>query len=331
MGVGTFYVAAKPTTRAMLDKAAADFGLSFEATTTAPTGQASKLRKLRIGLVDNYGGSMPVGWTRLIFKNFEFPFVEDSYNDVFGPDINAGNLHAKYDVLVFNGVGLGAGGGRGGRGGGGGAGAAGAGRGGRGGQEAAGPAPGDDRPRPFQPIPEMYAKRQGGINEQGVEAIKQFVEDGGTIICIGQAAGQAISEFKLPLESQTDLPRTEFYVPGSVLQVSVDTKNPLAHGVPDKVDVFFDQGEGNVAWKLSGDAAAANLHSVAWFADAHPLRSGWAWGETALDKGIEMAEASVGKGRVFVFGNALLFRSQPHGNFKFFFNALYLSVAPDMK
>ena len=36
-----------------------------------------------------------------------------------------------------------------------------------------------------------------------------------------------------------------------------------------------------------------------------------------------MVEARVGKGRVFVFGNELLFRSQPHGNFKFFFNALY--------
>ncbi len=180
-------------------------------------------------------------------------------------------------------------------------------------------------------MPEMYAKRQGGINAQGVAAIEQFVQDGGTIICIGQAAGQAISQFKLPLASQTDLPRTDFYVPGSVLQVSVDQKNPLAHGMPDKVDIFFDQGEGNAAWKVSGDTAATNLHSVAWFADAHPLRSGWAWGEAALDKGVEIAEATVGKGRVVVFGNALLFRSQPHGNYKFFFNALYLSVAPDMK
>ncbi len=101
-GTGTFYVAAKPTTRAILEKAATDFGLNFEAAASAPTG-GSKLRKLRIGLVDNYGGAMPVGWTRLVFKNFEFPFVEDSENDVFGPDINAGNLHAKYDVLVFNG------------------------------------------------------------------------------------------------------------------------------------------------------------------------------------------------------------------------------------
>ena len=62
-----------------------------------------------------------------------------------------------------------------------------------------------------------------------------------------------------------------------------------------------------------------------------PLRSGWAWGQKFLDKGIQMVEANVGKGRVFLFGNELVFRTQPHGIYKFFFNALYLSVAPEMK
>ena len=50
-----------------------------------------------------------------------------------------------------------------------------------------------------------------------------------------------------------------------------------------------------------------------------------------LDKGIQIVESVVGKGRVIVFGNEVLFRTQPHGNYKFFFNGLYLSVAPDMK
>ena len=58
---------------------------------------------------------------------------------------------------------------------------------------------------------------------------------------------------------------------------------------------------------------SSNVRSVAWFPNAEPLRSGWAWGQKYLDKGIEMAEANVGQGRVFLFGNELLFRSQPHG------------------
>jgi hypothetical protein len=357
LGYGTFYVAAKPTTLALLQKAAADLGLTFESTVTVPTGPMSKLRKLRIGLVDHYGGGMPVGWTRLIFRDFEFPYVEEK-DDVYAPDINAGNLHAKYDVLVFNNENLGGGGGRGGRGGGGGAGAVaggdvplppaggdaagrggapGAQAGGRGGGRGAGAggvkAPNDDRPDPL-PIPEKYTRRQGNITAEGQAALRQFVEDGGTIIAIGGASNSAIALFKLPLTSHlvkadgSAIPGTDYYVPGSILRVAVDQKNPLAHGYGEETDIFFDNSP---VWKMSPATGAPDTRAVAWFKSETPLRSGWAWGQKLLDKGIEIAEASVGKGRVFVFGNEILFRSQPHGSFKFFFNALYLSVAPEMK
>jgi Zinc carboxypeptidase len=364
MGYGTFYVAANPTTRAILEKAATDLGLTFEGTTTAPTSPAAKLRKLRIGLVDHYGGGMPVGWTRLIFKNFEFPYTED-VDDVYAPTINAGNLNAKYDVLVFNNENMGVGGGRGGRGGrgGGGAGAAagragaagqtsgvaggrggvaagrqgGGGRGGFGGAcgtvSTAPRAPGDDRP-PFEPIPEKYVARCGSIDAQGVEALKAFVDNGGTVIAIGNSADGAVEMFGLPLTNHlvksdgSPLGSTDYYVPGSVLQLAVDPKNPLAHGYGDQVDIFFSN---NPVWSVANQGEPDSLHAVAWFANGTPLRSGWAWGQNYLDKGVEMAEATVGKGRVFLFGNELLFRSQPHGDFKFFFNALYLSVAPGMK
>ena len=101
MGYGTFYVASKPTTRAILDKAATDLGVSFEGAATAPTGPSAKLRKLRIGLFDTYGGGMPSGWTRLLLENFEFPFEV-----VYPPMLDAGNLRAKYDVLIFNEAGI---------------------------------------------------------------------------------------------------------------------------------------------------------------------------------------------------------------------------------
>ncbi len=110
MGYGTFYVAAKPTTLAILQKAT-ELGVSFQATTTAPTGLAAKLRKPRIALFDTYGGGMPSGWTRLVFENFEFP-----YEVVYPPDLDKGGLRAKYDVIVFNGAGAPGGGGRGGGG-----------------------------------------------------------------------------------------------------------------------------------------------------------------------------------------------------------------------
>ncbi|HXF96337.1 MAG TPA: hypothetical protein VNI61_09585, partial [Gemmatimonadales bacterium] len=56
-----------------------------------------------------------------------------------------------------------------------------------------------------------------------------------------------------------------------------------------------------------------------------PLRSGWAWGQRYLKDGVAMAEADVGRGKLFLFGPEILFRGQPHGTFKLFFNGFHLA------
>jgi hypothetical protein len=207
--------------------------------------------------------------------------------------------------------------------------------GGRGGGGAQPKAANDDRPA-FTDYPEEFTKRRGNVSAATMDQIKKFVDEGGTVIAIGNAAQAAVSVFKLPLSNHLvlpdgkNVPGTDYYVPGSVLTVAVDQKNPLAHGYGSEADIFFDNSP---VWKMDRAAGApgVELRSVAWFASPTPLKSGWAWGQKYLDKGIEIAEASIGQGRVFVFGNDLLFRAQPHGNFKFFFNAMYLSVAPGLK
>jgi hypothetical protein len=333
LGRGTFYVVAKPTTRAILEKAATELGVSFEGAATAPSGAAATLRTPRVGLFDTYGNSnMPSGWTRLILENFEFP-----YERVFPPDLDKGNLHDKYDVLVFNGAGLqiGGGGGRGGRG---------AGPGGDvlpGGDVGAGNVVGRGRGNQgrggragFTPqaIPEEFARRQGQVSAQTFAQIKQFVQDGGTVIGIGASAMGGVQQFGLPvanqlIENESPLPREKFYVPGAVLRVSIDDTNPLAHGLGRELDVFFDN---DPVFKLAPDAAAKGIRRVAWFADATPLRSGWAWGQQYLENGVEIVETNVGKGRLFLITPEVLFRSQPHGCYKLFFNGLFLSIAPSI-
>ena len=111
-----------------------------------------------------------------------------------------------------------------------------------------------------------------------------------------------------------------------MLTVALDPGNPLAHGYGNTADIST-----TTVWTLRAPATSTDVRVVATFRNDHPLHSGWAWGQKFLDKGVVIAEATVGKGRVFLFGNELLFRAQPHGNFKLFFNALYLSVAPEMK
>jgi hypothetical protein len=86
-------------------------------------------------------------------------------------------------------------------------------------------------------------------------------------------------------------------------------------------DVFFDNSP---VWTLGPDAAARGVKPVAWFDSKTPLRSGWAWGQAYLDGGVIAVDATVGKGRLLMFGADILQRAQPHATFKFLFNGIYL-------
>jgi hypothetical protein len=79
------------------------------------------------------------------------------------------------------------------------------------------------------------------------------------------------------------------------------------------------------------EAKLKGMSPVAWFAETETLRSGWAWGQHYLKGGTLMAEANVGKGKVFLFGNEITFRAQPHGTFKFLFNGIYCAGATSVR
>ena len=88
-------------------------------------------------------------------------------------------------------------------------------------------------------------------------------------------------------------------MPGSVLTVKVDTTDPLAAGMSERTDFFFDNSP---VFKLGPGAEAANVHAFARFDSATPLRSGWAWGQKYLEGGVAAVEARLGKGRVVLYG-----------------------------
>jgi hypothetical protein len=281
-------------------KARDELGLNLGLSTAYSS--VKKLAPPRIGAWDQYGGSMSAGWMRWVLEQFEFKF-----DRVFAPQLEAGNLNAKYDVLLFaTGAIPGAGGG-GGRGGGGGAG------GGRG-----GPAP--------ESVPAEYRDQIGSMSaDKTMPQIKAFIEAGGTVVAIGSSATNLARFLNLPIENHllengAPLPNTKFYVPGSVLSARVDTTSPIAFGMKEHTDVFF---ENSPVWTLGPTAAAQGVKPVAWFDTKTPLRSGWAWGQEYLNGGVIAVDAKVGQGRVVLFGPEILQRGQPHATFKFLFNAIY--------
>ena len=174
--------------------------------------------------------------------------------------------------------------------------------------------------------PRNFASQMGTMTvDRTLPMLKQFVENGGTVIAIGGSATNLGRFLGLPMENHLvengqPLPPTKYYVPGSVLSARVDTTNPIAAGMRADTDVFFDNSP---VWKLGADAVARGVRRLAWFDSKTPLRSGWAWGQEYLDQGVAAVEATVGKGRALLFGIEILQRGQPHGTFKFLFNGIY--------
>jgi hypothetical protein len=298
---GTIFIPTKSTTTSRLQKIAEEIGLNFEGIKTKPAGEAFKLRPLRIGLWDRYGGSMDSGWVRWILEQFEFPFKV-----VYAPTLDAGNLSDKFDVLIFVGGAM--------------------------------PRPqreGASRFRSFsepdpQSIPAEYRDRLGRITaEKTLPQLIQFIKAGGTVLTIGSStslgyhAGLPVANAlveKLEDGTERPIPRSKFFVPGSVLRVRVDSTHPLAYGLPENLDVSFNNSP---VFRLLPEASLKGVRPVAWFDSKDPLRSGWALGKHYLQGSIAVVEADVGKGKLFLLGPEITRRAQPHGTFKFLFNGIY--------
>ena len=309
---GALFVSAKSSTAAVLEKASGELGVKVSGVASRPAGESLKLRAPRIGIWDRYGGNMPSGWTKWMFEKFELP-----YQVVFPKELDAGNLTAKFDVLIFPDGGISSRG--------------------RGGAAPEGADP--DRAAFTQEpdssrVPPEFQGWLGRVTvERTIPQLKKFLEDGGTIIAIGgstnigEMLGLPVSNHlveRSPEGQLRPLPREKFYIPGSVLRVKVDTSQPIAQGMPAQVDVFFNNSP---VIRLEPEAIRMGIKPVAWFSDPTPLRSGWAWGQQYLQDGVTVAEAPVGKGKLFLFGSEVNFRGQPHGTFKFLFNAIYYGTA----
>ena len=309
MAPGAIWVTASPAVKTVVEQSAKEFGVPAFALAKAPAGEAMKLKPIRIGVVDNYGGSMPSGWTKWLFEQYDFPFTV-----VFPPALDAGDLHAKFDVLVFpdGAMRLGSGG-MGGRGGGGG---------GRGGGRGA------------ANVPEQYRDEVGSITaDHTLPQLRKFVESGGSIVTIGsstsvaEALGLPVKNFLTEMGAdgkEHNLPREKFYIPGSLLRMNFDNTNPLAYGMPKQVDIFYDN---NPVFRMEPTAQMQKTSAVGWFQGTDLLASGWAWGQPYLDGGTGVAEASMGEGKVVLLGPEVNFRDQPHATFKLLFNGLYFGSA----
>jgi hypothetical protein len=163
-------------------------------------------------------------------------------------------------------------------------------------------------------IPPDYA---GGLGSEGVEVVRRFVDRGGRIIAIGDATEFVIESFGLSLGNLVDgLPSAEFYVPGSLLRLTLDPGHPIAHGV----------GEETVAWywrsSRAFDVREPGATVVARYGDGDPLLSGWALGQDRIAGQPAIVELDVGRGSVVLFGFPPNYRGQTIATWPLLFNAM---------
>jgi len=161
------------------------------------------------------------------------------------------------------------------------------------------------------------AEYLGGIGQQGVDNLKKFVENGGKLICFDASCELLIKQFGLPVKNVlAGLKRNEFYNPGSIVKLDVDTNAPLARDMIQEVPAYFISSS---AFEI-GDAN--KVRSVAKYAEKDALLSGWMLGEKYLNGKTALAEMDYGKGKLVLFAFRSQHRGQTFGTFPFIFNAL---------
>ncbi|HEY0080198.1 MAG TPA: M14 family metallopeptidase [Pyrinomonadaceae bacterium] len=245
-------------------------------------GGGHGVHQTRIGLYKSHVPSMDEGWTRWMLEQDRRLNGVASIED---REMRAGNLRAKYDAVVIP----------------------------------------DQTPRAILEghrrgtMPEEYT---GGLGAEGVRALREFVERGGTLICLNEASDFAVEQLKLPLRDVTaDLKRTEFYAPGSILRVELDTAHPVANGMPRQSIAWV---EDSPAFEIVSDPVALQrVRIIARYPqNADPLLSGWLLGGERLRGKAALVEVGLGQGRIILFGFRPQYRAQSLATYPLLFNAL---------
>lgn len=165
-------------------------------------------------------------------------------------------------------------------------------------------------------MPDEYT---GGVGEEGVKNLREFVEAGGTLVFLNSASDFAIEQFKLPLRDVTKgLQRKDFFIPGSILRTELDVNHPLAKGMDKQSIAWF---EDSPAFEVVDNNPSVRV--IARYPESGELLlSGWALGIEKLKGKAALVEVTIGKGKIILFGFRPQYRGQSLATFPLLFNAI---------
>jgi len=237
-----------------------------------------RLRTPRVGLYRSWLPSMDEGWTRFLFERE----LSVRFEPLRDRELRAGRLAERFDAIVL---------------------------------PDQSPAAIRDGHKPGT-MPEEYT---GGLGDPGQAALREFVAAGGTLVVLDTATAYAIEALGLKVrDALAGVDAKSFFCPGSILRASVDTRQPLAHGLDESLPVWF---EDSPAFEAEEGRVLARYDA------GDPLLSGWLLGGERLAGKAALVEVPRGKGRVVLFGFRPQYRAQSRVSYVALLNALYLSAA----
>ncbi|MBE3133046.1 MAG: hypothetical protein IMZ55_06210 [Acidobacteria bacterium] len=166
---------------------------------------------------------------------------------------------------------------------------------------------------------------RGGIGDEGLEALRAFVAEGGTLITLGAACDFAIERWPIPVQNlKRGLTREQHFAPGTIVRIQVDTASPIGYGLPADTSGFYN----NSPFFTIGDGFASQKVSVvARYPNADIVGSGWLKGEELMAGKAAIVVVDMNPGRIVLFGLRPQHRAQTHATFPLLFNAFYLAAS----
>jgi hypothetical protein len=257
-------------------------------------GGLGDMAHVRVGLYKSHGAAMDEGWTRWILDQYKDQLFllrfNLSYASVTDSNIRDGALAAKYDCIII---------------------------------------PAQSSQQIFNGLSkERYpADVAGGLGQAGVDSLKKFVEDGGTIVTLNEASQFAIDKLGVPVKNTLEgVPAKDYYCPGSILKIKLDTSSSITRGAP----LLASSKDESIAWvegSLALEPTSDDARVIARFADAKELLlSGWLLGAEKLANKGAIVEVRRGKGRVIMFAFRPQYRGQSIATLPFLFNAISTSA-----
>jgi hypothetical protein len=292
---GTFYVGPGDAAAAILAGAASSLGVKPVGMRERPDVDMAPVRGKRVGMYQRYyGGNMDEGWTRFVLDSFEFP-----YQTIKDADIKAGKLNERFDVIVL-------------------------------------PADQKDimvdlsKADAKDPMLQMFfayyavsapPEYRSGFGEQGVAALREFVANGGRLVCLGASGQLAIDALRLGVRDVVHkVDSKKYYSHGNTHRVLLNENEPLGWGMPSE---FLAMSWDTPVYALTERFNPDKIRVIASYPDKDVLQSGWLVGEEMIAGKPAAVVAAHGKGEAVLIGVRCQFRGQTHGTFKLLFNCLY--------